>query len=55
MKYEVVDTNYNINELSGIVGDKTIHLFVYISEKKYSDGLRLVKLYDAEKYEVIPS
>lgn len=26
MKYEVVDTNYNINDMVGIVGDQVIHL-----------------------------
>lgn len=31
MKYEVVDINYNANDLVGIVGDKTVHLSGYIS------------------------
>lgn len=53
MKYEVVDTNYNINDLVGIVGDRTIHLTGYVSEKKYPEDLRLVEFYDAEKEEVI--
>jgi len=53
MKYNVVDTNYNINDLVGIVGDQTIHLAGYISEKKYPEDFRLVKFYDAEKDEII--
>jgi len=53
MRYEVVSTNYNIDDLDGIVGDQVIHLIGYNSEKKYSEDLRLVKFYDAEKDEVI--
>ena len=53
MKYEVIDTNYNINDLVGIVGDQIIHLSGYLSEKKYPDDFRLVKYYDADKDEVI--
>ena len=53
MMYEVVDNNYNANDLVGIVGDKTVHLSGYISEKKYPEDLRLIGFYDAEKDEVI--
>ncbi len=53
MKYEVVDTNYNINDLVGIVGDRTVHLAGYVSEKKYPEDLRKVEFYDAEKEEEI--
>ena len=53
MKYVVVDTNYNINEMVGIVSDQIIHLSGYVSEKKYPENLRLVKYHDAEKDEVI--
>jgi len=53
MRYEVVDTNYNINDLVGIVGDRTVHLAGYVSEKKYPEDLRLIEFYDAEKEEVI--
>lgn len=53
MKYAVVDTNFNINDFAGIVGDQTIHLSGYISERKYPEDFRLVKFYDAEKDEVI--
>ena len=53
MKYEVVDINYNINDLVGIIGDRTVHLAGYVSEKKYPEDLRMVEFYDAEKEEVI--
>lgn len=53
MKYEVVETNYNINDLVGIVGDKTIRFTGYASRKKYPKDLRIVKFYNAEKEEVI--
>lgn len=53
MKYEVVDTNYNANDMAGIVGDQTVRLSGYASGKKYPEDLRLVKFYDAEKDEVI--
>lgn len=53
MKYEVVDINYNANYLVGVVGDKTVHLSGYISEKKYPKDLRLIEFYDTEKDEVI--
>lgn len=41
------------NDLVGIVGDKTIHLSGYVSEKKYPEDLRLIEFYDAEKDEII--
>ena len=53
MKYEVIETNYNINDHVGIVGDKIIHLVGYVSEKKYPVDFRLVEFYDAESEEVI--
>lgn len=49
MKYEVVDINYNANDLVGIVEEKTVHLSGYISEKKYPKDLCLIEFYDAEK------
>ena len=42
MMYVVVDINYNVNELVGIVGGKTIHLNGYVSEKKYHEDLHLI-------------
>ena len=53
MKYEVIETDYNIDELSGIVGDQVIHLSGYVSEKKYPKDFRLVKFHDTEKDEII--
>ena len=53
MKYEVVDTNYNINDLVGIVGDRTVHLAGYVSEKKCPEDLCLIEFYDDEKEQVI--
>ena len=53
MKYKVVDASYNINDLVGIVGDKTIRLSGYVSRKKYPGDLRLAEFYDTEKDEVI--
>lgn len=53
MKYDVVATNHNIDDIAGIVEDKVIHLSGYISEKKYPEDFRLVRFYDAEKDEVI--
>ena len=54
MKYEeVVETNYNINDLVGIVGDKTIRFTGYASRKKYPKDLRIVEFYAAEKEVVI--
>lgn len=53
IKYKVIETNYNINELVGIVGDQVIHLSGYVSKKKYPKNFRLVKFYDAEKDETI--
>ena len=53
MKYDVVDTNYNINDLAGIVSDQTIHLAGYTSEKKYPEDFRLVKFHDVENDEII--
>ena len=40
--------------LVGIVGDKTIHLSGYVSEKKYPEDLRLIEFYDAEKMRLSP-
>lgn len=34
MKYEVVDINYNTNDLEGIFRNKTIHLSGYVARKK---------------------
>lgn len=36
----------------GIVGNKTVHLSGYISDKKFPEDLHLIEFYDAEKAEV---
>ena len=53
MIYEVVDTNYNINDLMGIVGDWTVHIVGYVIEKNYPEDLSMEEFYDDEKEEVI--
>ena len=53
MKYEVIETNHNINDLVGIVGDKTVRFIGYVSRKKYPEDFRLVEFYDAESEKVI--
>ena len=49
----MLETNYNINDLVGIVGDKTIRFTGYASRKKYPKDLRIVEFYGTEKEEVI--
>ncbi|WP_291529713.1 IS4 family transposase [Bacteroides sp. UBA939] len=51
MKYEVVDTNYNIDEMTGLRSDHTIKLMGYHPKKYYPEAFRLVKFYDSEKEE----
>lgn len=51
MRYEVVETNYNIDESTGLRGDYTIRLTSYNPKKLYPKEIRLVKYYDAENDE----
>ena len=51
MKYEAVETNYNIDEDTGLRGDHTIRLTGNKPKKLYPDALRLVKYYDSENDE----
>lgn len=51
MRYEVVETNYNIDESTGLRGDYTIRLTSYNPKKLYPKEFRLVKYYDAENDE----
>jgi hypothetical protein len=46
MKYEVIETNYNIDENTGLRGDYTIRLTGYKPKKLYPLPFRLVKYYD---------
>lgn len=51
MRYEVMDTNYNIDESTGLRGDYTIRLTTYKPAKLYPKEMRMVKYYDAENDE----
>ena len=51
MKYEVIDTNYNIDESTGLRGDDTIRLTGPKPKKLYPKPIRMVKYYDAENDE----
>lgn len=53
LKYEVVETNGNINEETGLRGDHTICLTGLITKSLYPKPLRLVKACDEESGEVI--
>lgn len=49
MAYIVVESNYNIDESTGLRGDKTIQLTGYKSKKLYPENLRMVEYYDEDK------
>jgi len=49
MDYHVIETNFNIDESTGLRGDKTIMLNGYKSSHLYPDPLRMVEYYDEEK------
>ena len=51
MRYEVMDTNYNIDESTGLRGDYIIRLTTYKPAKLYPKEMRMVKYYDAENDE----
>lgn len=51
MKYEVITSNFNIDEQSGLRGDHTIRLTGYKSSKLYPKILRLVEYSDIESGE----
>lgn len=51
MHYEVEETNYNIDEITGLRGDCTIRLTGYKPSKLYPKEMRMVKYYDAENDE----
>lgn len=53
MRYGVVETNHNINEMVGIVSDQTIRLTGTVTAKKYPEDLRMVMFHDAVSGEVI--
>ncbi|MFC2137787.1 IS4 family transposase [Bacteroidota bacterium] len=49
LDFSVIETNYNIDETTGLRGDKIIELNGYKSKKLYPEALRLVEFYDDEK------
>ena len=49
MSFEVVETNYNIDQTTGLMSDQTIALKGVKSSKLYSKPLRMVTYRDAEK------
>lgn len=49
MDYSVIESNFNIDESTGLRSDKTIELNGYKSKGLYSEPLRLVEFYDSEK------
>ena len=46
MQYEVIEQNFNIDQTTGLRGDKTVMLTVAKSKKLYPERLRLVEFYD---------
>lgn len=48
MDYSVIELNYNIDENTGLRGDKIIELNGYKSKQLYPEPLRLVEFYDNE-------
>ena len=51
MKYEVIETNYNIDEATGLRGDYIVRLTGYKSKQLYPIPFRLVRYYDCENDE----
>lgn len=48
MDYSVIESNFNIDESSGLRSDKIIELNGYTSKQLYPEKLRLVEFYDSE-------
>ncbi len=53
MRYEVVETKHNINEMAGIVSDQTSRLTSSVTTKRYPGVLRMVRFHDVVNDEVI--
>lgn len=51
MRYEIIETNYNIDEDTGLRGDYTIRLTGPKPKKLYPKDIRLVKYYDTDNDE----
>lgn len=46
--YSIIENSYNIDEETGLRGDKIIELNGYKSKRHYPEPLRLVEFYDNE-------
>ena len=53
MKYEIVSTNFNIDQSTGLMEDHIIRLTGYKSQKLYPKELRLIKFCDPETGELL--
>lgn len=53
MKYEIVSTNFNIDQSTGLVEDHIIRLTGYKSQKLYPKELRLINFCDPETVELL--
>lgn len=53
MKYEIVSTNFNIDQSTGLMEDHIIRLTGYKSKKLYPKELRLIKFCDPETGELL--
>jgi len=51
MRYEIVETNYNIDESTGLRGDHMIRLTGYKPSKYYPKPFKMVKYYESESGE----
>ncbi len=53
MRYEIVETNYNLDESTGLRGDHIIKLTGYKSSSLYPAPMRLIEYYDSESGEYL--
>ena len=48
MRYKIIEQNFNIDNSTGLISDKTVVLTSTKSKKLYPEKLRLVEFYDSE-------
>ncbi|AGY52762.1 Putative transposase y4zB [Bacteroidales bacterium CF] len=53
MQHEIVETNYNVDESTGLRGDHIIKLTGYKSSSLYPSPMRLIEYYDSESGEYL--
>ena len=53
MKYEIVSTNFNVDQSAGLMEDHMIRLTGYKSRKLYTKELRLIKFFDPKTGELL--